>query len=292
MAAASIMSSQAATEAGGSFGGSLKHSARSFFCSSSSSPCNLSSQHRSNDFAAPEPWTDSASNIQALQQVQRRLSNHPQGCPDEATLIWFLRDSDFSVDAAESRLKAMLTWRTTNRLFNVCHGDVAPQLQTGKAYLHGCLDLAGRPTVVIRARKHISGQFPIAESKRLSAYMIDSALSLLQQPQRRHEHPQKQQQQQQQQQQEQILWIVDLQGISMSNIDLAFVMFVLQAVPECYPKRVGQVLFVDAPWIFKAPWEAFKPLLRKYAALVRFVSRRQLAKEYFTADTLPADFKN
>lgn len=44
------------------------------------------------------------------------------------------------------------------RLFNVCHGDVALQLQTGKAYLHGCLDLAGRPTVVIRARKHISGE--------------------------------------------------------------------------------------------------------------------------------------
>jgi hypothetical protein len=52
------------------------------------------------------------------------------------------------------------------------------------------------------------------------------------------------------------------------------------------------VLLVDAPWIFKAPWEAFKPLLRKYAALVRFVNRKQLAAEYFTKDTLPADFKS
>jgi hypothetical protein len=57
--------------------------------------------------------------------------------------------------------------------------------------------------------------------------MLDSALNMLQQ----------QQQPQQQQQQEQILWVVDLQGISMSNIDLAFIMFVLQAVPECYPRR-------------------------------------------------------
>jgi hypothetical protein len=81
----------------------------------------------------------------------------------------------------------------------------------------------------------LAGQFPIADSKRLCAYMIDSALDML-------HHPQQQQQQdlprdQQQQQQEQILWVVDLQGISMSKIDLAFVMFVLQAVPECYPRR-------------------------------------------------------
>jgi hypothetical protein len=55
---------------------------------------------------------------------------------------------------------------------------------------------------------------------------------------------------------------------------------------------MGQVLLVDAPWIFKAPWELIKPLLRKYAALVRFVSRKELAEEYFTVETLPADFKS
>jgi hypothetical protein len=55
--------------------------------------------------------------------------------------------------------------------------------------------------------------------------------------------------------------------------------------------RMGQVLLVDAPWMFKAPWEAIKPLLRKYAALVRFVSRQELAAEYFTPSTLPQVFK-
>jgi hypothetical protein len=39
----------------------------------------------------------------------------------------------------------------------VGHDDVAAQLQTGKAVLHSCLDNAGRPAVVIRARKHIIG---------------------------------------------------------------------------------------------------------------------------------------
>eukprot|EP00879_Flechtneria_rotunda_P027932 GHRR01029988.1.p1 GENE.GHRR01029988.1~~GHRR01029988.1.p1 ORF type:complete len:123 (-),score=6.06 GHRR01029988.1:492-860(-) len=54
--------------------------------------------------------------------------------------------------------------------------------------------------------------------------------------------------------------------------------------------RMGQVLLVDAPWFFKGPWEAIKPLLRKYAALVRFVSRQELANEFFTSQTLPKDF--
>lgn len=55
--------------------------------------------------------------------------------------------------------------------------------------------------------------------------------------------------------------------------------------------RIGQVLFVDAPWVFKAPWEACKHMLRKYAALVRFISSKQLAEEYFTPETLPDIFK-
>lgn len=55
--------------------------------------------------------------------------------------------------------------------------------------------------------------------------------------------------------------------------------------------RFGQVLLVDAPWFFKGPWEVIKPLLRKYAALVRFVSRQELAEGFFKPDTLPAQFK-
>lgn len=35
-----------------------------------------------------------------------------------------------------------------------------------------------------------------------------------------------------------------------------------------YPKRLGQVLFVDAPFIFKPIWQLAKPLLKSYASLV------------------------
>lgn len=42
----------------------------------------------------------------------------------------------------------------------------------------------------------------------------------------------------------------------------------MEAFFEYYPRRVSQVLFVDAPWVFFPAWEVIKPLMRKYAALV------------------------
>ena len=45
-------------------------------------------------------------------------------------------------------------------------------------------------------------------------------------------------------------------------------MLQVQAFFELYPKRVGQVLMVEAPWVFGPAWEVIRPLMRKYAALV------------------------
>ncbi|XP_057804483.1 phosphatidylinositol/phosphatidylcholine transfer protein SFH5 isoform X4 [Salvia miltiorrhiza] len=58
-----------------------------------------------------------------------------------------------------------------------------------------------------------------------------------------------------------------------------------------YPRRLGQVLFVDAPFIFKPFWQLVKPLLKSYASLVRFCSAKEVKEEYFAADTIPASFK-
>jgi hypothetical protein len=85
---------------------------------------------------------------------------------------------------------------------------------------------------------------------------------------------------------EQMLGVFDLKGFELRNADLAFVAFLVEAFFEYYPRRVGQVLLVDAPWIFQAPWRAIRPLLRKYSALVRFVDRETLAREFFGGEGL------
>ncbi|XP_050122984.1 phosphatidylinositol/phosphatidylcholine transfer protein SFH3-like isoform X3 [Malus sylvestris] len=59
-----------------------------------------------------------------------------------------------------------------------------------------------------------------------------------------------------------------------------------------YPKRLGQVLFVGAPFIFKPIWQLAKPLLKSYSSLVRFCSVETVRKEYFTEATVPAKFRD
>jgi hypothetical protein len=88
-----------------------------------------------------------------------------------------------------------------------------------------------------------------------------------------------------------------------------------------YPKRLGQVLFVDAPFVFQPLWQLVKPLLKQYASLVstvfrnildemilhlilstcavfssaykvRFCDAETVRKEYFTEETVPPDFRS
>ncbi|CAA0826679.1 Sec14p-like phosphatidylinositol transfer family protein [Striga hermonthica] len=58
-----------------------------------------------------------------------------------------------------------------------------------------------------------------------------------------------------------------------------------------YPRRLGQVLFVDAPFIFKPIWGLVKPLVKSYASLVRFCTAKDVKEEYFTVNTVPASFR-
>ena len=50
------------------------------------------------------------------------------------------------------------------------------------------------------------------------------------------------------------------------------------------------MLFVDAPWAFKPVWAVVKPLLRKYGALVRFVSAEEVKQVYFAEGEAPPGF--
>ncbi|KAK9822546.1 hypothetical protein WJX74_003681 [Apatococcus lobatus] len=76
-----------------------------------------------------------------------------------------------------------------------------------------------------------------------------------------------------------------------ANADFSYAVRLVDVFFTYYPKRLGQVLFVQAPWVFRPGWALMKPLLRKYAQLVRFVTVEDLEREYFTPETLPADFR-
>jgi hypothetical protein len=219
------------------------------------------------------PWTDSPEQQQALQDLSTRLQDCPYGPADVTTQQWFLRDRKFVVPEAEEKLVNMLKWRQEFRAQDTTWEMVKAEAGTGKAYVHSQKDVFGRPVIVIRVTRHVTGEYPLEDSKRLCVYMLEKALSQLPEGQ------------------ETVLGIFDLRGFKNRNTDLGFVRFLVDIFFTYYPKRLGQVLFLEAPWIFQPGWSIVKPWLGKYAALVRFVNLEQLQSEYFKPDTVPDDFK-
>ncbi|XP_024960741.1 uncharacterized protein LOC112501261 isoform X2 [Cynara cardunculus var. scolymus] len=112
-----------------------------------------------------------------------------------------------------------------------------------------------------------------SEDERLCVFLLEKALSRL--PDGK----------------EEILGVFDLREFGVKNADLKFLTFLFDVLYYYYPKRLGQVLFVDAPFVFQPIWQLAKPLIKSYASLVKFCSVEDVRKEYFTESTVPASFR-
>ncbi|KAK7264963.1 hypothetical protein RJT34_32577 [Clitoria ternatea] len=196
------------------------------------------------------------------------------GRDDEDMILWFLKDRKFSVEEAVSKLIKAIKWRQDFEVSKLTEEAVKDVAQTGKAYVHDFLDINDRPVLVVVASNHFPQAQDPADDERLCVYLIEKALSKLPTGT------------------EQILGIVDLRGFGAENADLKFLTFLFDVFYYYYPKRLAQVLFVDAPFVFKPIWQLVKPLLKSYASLVRFCSMEIVRKEYFTDQTLPPSFRD
>ncbi|KAI7841007.1 hypothetical protein COHA_005235 [Chlorella ohadii] len=228
------------------------------------------------------PWTGAPEQLEALEVLRQRLaaSPYPEAAEDEATLRWFLQDRKLDVEEAEEKLIKMLRWRREFGADFISWTDVAREAATGKAYLHSHLDVSGRPVIVVRAAKHLTDASNLQDSQRLCVHLMDRALERLESANASSQG----------QEVQTVLGIFDLRGFTSANADWGFVRFLVDIFFLYYPKRLSQVLFVEAPWVFKPGWEIVKPWLKKYAALVRFVNVDEVRKEYFTPETVPEDF--
>lgn len=209
-----------------------------------------------------------------LEKEHHNLPVGPNGRDDEDMILWFLKDRKFSVEDAISKLTKAIKWRQDFGVSKLTEEAVRDVAQTGKAYVHDFLDVNSRPVLMVVASKHFPDAQDPADDERLCVFLIEKALSKL--PTGK----------------EQILGIVDLRGFGTKNTDLKFLTFLFDVFYCYYPKRLSEVLFVDAPFVFKPIWQLVKPLLKSYASLVRFCSAETVRKEYFTNETLPPCFRD
>ncbi|KAK6924819.1 CRAL-TRIO lipid binding domain, partial [Dillenia turbinata] len=215
-----------------------------------------------------------------LQVKEMLQKDHPSlpvgknGRDDDDMILWFLKDRKFYVEEAVAKLSKAISWREEFKVSELTKESVKNLAKTGKAYLHDFLDVNGRPVLIVVTAKHFPGMQDPAVDKKLCAFLVEKALSRL--PPGKNE----------------ILGIFDFRGFATENADLNFIKFLLDVFYYYYTRRLVQVLFVDAPFIFKPVWQLAKPLLKSYASLVRFISLEILKTEYFTEETLPIIFKD
>ncbi|XP_008784993.1 phosphatidylinositol transfer protein CSR1 isoform X2 [Phoenix dactylifera] len=214
--------------------------------------------------------------LEIKEKLEREHPNLPagkNGRDDEDMILWFLKDRKFSVEDAVSKLTKAIKWRQDFGVSGLSEESVKSLYGTGKAYVHDFLDISGRPVLVVVASKHFPAKQDPGENKKLCVFLIEKALSKLPSGT------------------EEMLVIIDLRGFDMENADVQFLKYLIDVFYYYYPKRLGQVLFVDAPFVFQPLWQLVKPLLKSYASLVRFCSTETVRKEYFTEETVPADFQ-
>ncbi|KAK1602492.1 hypothetical protein QYE76_048348 [Lolium multiflorum] len=221
-----------------------------------------------------------ASTSKLVMEVKERLEREHPGLPtgrsgrdDDEMILWFLKDRKFAVDEAVSKLTKAIKWRQDFHVSELSEESVKGLFQTGKAYVHSSFDIYNRPVLVVVAAKHFPSKQDPVENEKLCAFLVEKALNKLPTGT------------------DNILGIFDLRGFRVENGDLQFLKFLIDVFYYYYPKRLGQVLFVDAPFVFQPMWQLVKPLLKQYASLVRFCDAETVRKEYFTEETVPPDFR-
>lgn len=200
------------------------------------------------------------------------LPTGPYGRDDTHMLRWFLKDRKYNVEAAVGKLSKAIKWRHEFGVASLTSADVAVEAATGKAFLHNYSDTDGRPVIVIVAAKHVPDPARLIASEQLCVYLIERALERLPEGE------------------DQFRGIFDLRAFSARNTDLTFVFFMIDVFFNFYPKRLHQVLFVDAPFIFQPGWKVMKPLLKSYAELVVFCKAEEVRDNYFLPGQAPESF--
>ncbi|CAN1347827.1 CRAL-TRIO domain-containing protein C365.01 [Linum perenne] len=236
------------------------------------------SPSRNFDFSVRSCMPDSIQSRKLVLEVKEKLLKDHKTLPvgkcgrdDDEMILWFLKVSRFSVEETVGKL--------TKAIVSSCllTSKLCLPLQILKPdfnfpYKTDFCDVNDRPVLLVVASNHFPDVHDPVDDQKLCAFLIEKALRKL--------PPGK----------DDILGIIDLRNFSTSNADLKFLTFVFDVFYYYYPKRLGQVLFVEAPFVFKPIWQLAKPLLKSHTSLVRFCSVQTVRKEYFTEETVPTIF--
>ena len=182
---------------------------------------------------------------------------------------WFIRDRKLDGEAALKKIVKYQSWRKENFSQESLNApSVIEEAKTGKAVLMKERDVLGRPVVLVTLIKHEVATRVLEDTQKLCVKLLDEGLEELKKEGF---------------EQETVMCVYDLRGFSMKNADIDFTKFFISCIFDYYPKRISQVLLVEAPFVFKPVWGIIKPLMGKYSSLVKFVKAKE-ANEFFESE--------
>ncbi|DBA77591.1 TPA: hypothetical protein ACH3X1_009392 [Trebouxia sp. C0004] len=186
----------------------------------------------------------------------------------------WLRAKGRNMDVAEEQIHIHAHWRQEFMpAGHIPENQVMNELASNKVYLQGC-DAQGRTVFIVLAKQQEKGR--PEETKRFICYTLDNAIAAAD-PIRNELG--------------QFLCLFDLSGLRVKNLDVGALQAVFEVLQQHYPERLGELWFLNAPFIFWSLWRVVSPFIQANTkAKIKFLSgkdRERMLQESIPPDVLP-----
>ncbi|KZP14434.1 CRAL/TRIO domain-containing protein [Athelia psychrophila] len=203
----------------------------------------------------------------------------PFSGPPDSTMLRFLRARKWDVTAALGMLACMIAWRVELAVDEIVEAGEEGlnrdlpgfdlQMRSGKSYLHGT-DAQGRIVIYIHVQIHNSRQQTFEALRAFTIFSVETGRLFLAPPTN------------------QACLVFDLTNFGLSNMDWAFIKFLVKAFEAYYPETLGVLAIHKAPWVFSTIWGAIRSLLDPVVAdKVVFTKNEKELKQVINAEHLP-----
>lgn len=231
----------------------------------------------------PVPLVPKLSGNMTSKDIRLVLWNLSRNSSIDNLLLRFLRARSWDVPKAVEMLGKTLHWRLKESGIDELQfrGEIGAlksnevdfmnQLRSKKAYIHGH-DKTGRPIVRITPRLHSKDKQSPQCIEKFTLHLFESALLILDDGN------------------DTILFLFDMTGFSLFNMDYAYVKFVLKCFEAYYPESLGILVIHNSPWVFSGVWNIIKGWIDpNVAKKIQFTKNVKDLSKFIEPEQIPAD---
>lgn len=217
-----------------------------------------------------------------VEALKTRVENEPslQGYEaekaqvDRSTLLRFLKGMSWDLDKAFDNLSFSLKWRQDFQSIgvdNIQEETVLGEMRRELAFVYK-QDKTGRPVIYTRAGKYNRADRNLEELWRMGVLLFETALKSAGA-------------------EEKVCVVVDETGFGMHGLDVDLLKLGAPVLDKCYPERISNLLFINAPTVFSTAWNVISPFIAEHTRTkVRFLTDTRQLFEYINEDDVPTEF--